>query len=137
MHLEREIQIVNSFIVAAKRERYVEFLKSMKGRSKFLHKLYHFSDFEPDCVVELTRASDSAEGLIAELRRRGAADQCYVVSVVKELDRVIAPLEKIIREVFASVVHEGTIVCCVPGRLAYYEGEAPHTRFILHKRRAR
>jgi len=126
MNLDREIQIVNTFIVAAKRERYLEFLNSMKGRSKFLQKLYHFPDFDPGCVVELTRATNFADGLIAELRRRGATDQCYVISVLKELDGVIAPLEEIIREVFASAVHEGTIVCSAPGRLAYYEGEPPH-----------
>jgi hypothetical protein len=132
MNLEREIQIARTFIVPGKRERYVEFLNSPKARSKFLEKLYHFSDFDSKYIVELSGASNSTDGLIAELRRRGATDECYVISVMKELDGVTRPLEAIIREVFGSV-YEGTIVCCVPGKLAYYEGEAPKNRFILHK----
>ena len=54
------------------------------------------------------------------------------MSVRDELDGVTKPLSDVIREVFAFV--EGTLVCCVPGELAYYEGEAPKNRFILHPR---
>ena len=28
---------------------------------------------------------------------------------------------------------DGTIISCVPGRLAYFEGEAPKNRFILQR----
>jgi len=134
MNIEREIEIVNTFLIRAKRERYVEFLSSKKGRTKFLEKLYHFADFDPTCLAELSGLSNSADGLVAELRSRGATGQCYVMSVSEELDGVTRPIEDVIREVFASV--EGTIVCCVPGMLAYYEGEAPNNRFILHRQRS-
>lgn len=63
-----------------------------------------------------------------------AIDQCYVMSVLEELDGVASPLEDVIREVFASA--EGTVVCCVSGMLAYNEGDAPKNRFILHRRRS-
>jgi len=131
MSIEREIQIANTFIIPAKRGRYVGLLNSKKGRLKFLERLYHFPDFDPRCIVELSGASDTASGLIAELRRRGAAEQCYVMSVSEDMDGVVGPIEELIREVFASV--EGTIVCCVPGSLAYYEGDAPKNRLILHR----
>jgi hypothetical protein len=131
MIIEREIQIVKTFMMRAKRGRYVELLNSKKGRLKFLERLYHFSDFDPSCIVELSCGSDTANGLIAELRRRGAAEQCYVMSVSEDLDGSIQPIEGLIREVFASV--EGTIVCCVPGSLAYYEGDGPKNRFILQR----
>jgi len=131
MNIEREIQIVNTFIMPAKRERYVGFLNSKKGRTKFVHTLYHFADFDPACIVAPPHSSTD---LIAELRRRGAKDECYVMSVTKVLDGVTRPLEGVIRGAFALL--EGSIVCCVPGVLAFYEGEAPKNRFILYSGRS-
>ena len=129
MSAAREVQLVETFVVPTKRARYAAFVSSSKDRAKFLRGLHHFGDFEPACVVPLSGRSDSADGLVAELRRRGAADPVYLVSALRELDGQVMPLDEAIREVFAMA--EGTIVCCAPGRLAYYEGEAPKNRFIL------
>lgn len=60
--------------------------------------------------------------------------ECYLVSVRSDLDQQTRDLDEAIREVYAFA--EGTIVCCVPGVLAYYEGEAPKNRFILHRQSA-
>ena len=49
----------------------------------------------------------------------------------KDFDGTIRSLADVIRQVFAFV--EGTLICCVPGKLAYYEGEAPKNRFILSR----
>jgi len=73
MDIERECAILNSFLVPTKRERYVGFLNSKKGRSKVLQKLYHFADFDPDCIVG---APHSRADLVLELRRLGAKDEC-------------------------------------------------------------
>ena len=109
MKIEREIQIVSSFIVTAKRERYIGFLNSNKRRTKFIRSWCHFADFDGSCLVEPPHSRDD---LIAELRRRGAKDECYVMSVTKDLDGVTRRLEDINREVFALL--EGSIVCCIP-----------------------
>jgi len=76
---------VNALFLPAKRERYIGFLSSKKGRAKFLEKLYHFADFDSNCLVELSGACNSADGLWAELWRRDANDECYVMSVAKVL----------------------------------------------------
>jgi hypothetical protein len=129
---DREISLIAAFVVQRKRERYCGFLDSPKRRPKFLCELYHFRDFDPACLVPLSGPNDSAAGLIADLRRRGAAKDCYVISVVHDLDGVTAPLEQIVPRVFALA--EGTLLLCIPGRLAYYEGEAPNNRYILERR---
>jgi hypothetical protein len=128
----REVQLVQTFVISTKRARYADFLSSPKRRSKFLQQLYHFADFDPAVEVQLDRPNDSPDGLVKELRRRGAADDCYVISVDKNLDGKIQALEAVIHEVYGLA--EGTIVCCVPGKLAYYEGEAPKNHHILHRR---
>lgn len=127
--ISREIQLVETFVIADKRERYAGFLSSPKRRKKFLNELYHFGDFVPGGKIELRGPTDTADGLLAELRRRGARGDCYVISVDKGLDGSTAPLVDVVPKVFASV--EGTLICCVPGKLAYYEGEGPKNRFIL------
>jgi hypothetical protein len=126
-----EIDIIQTFVVPAKRERYLGFVRSPRRRPKFLNELYHFSGFDSACVVPLDWRSDSAEGLLEELRRRGAGKECRIVSVRDELDGATMPLEKAITEIFAFA--EGTIVSCIRSRLAYYEGEAPKNRFILER----
>ena len=70
-----ETEFVEAFIIPEKRERYVAFLRSPKRRAKFLRELHHFGDFDPVCVVPLVGASDSTDGLLSELRRRGAAGE--------------------------------------------------------------
>jgi len=128
MNVEREQQLVGAFVVPRKRERYVEIVGSKKARAKFLQSLYHFADFDQAWVVA---APHAAEDTIAEPRRRGAPDDCYIISVSKELDGLIKPLEDVIRERIAPI--EGSILCCVPGELAYFEGEPPKNRLILHR----
>jgi hypothetical protein len=127
----REVQLVRTFIVPTKRERYAGFLASPKLRPKFLGALYEFHDFDPASVVDLAGPTDSARGVIAELRRLGAPEDCYVISNNDDLDGATKPLVEVIERVFAVV--DGTLICCVPGRLAYFEGEAPKNRFILHR----
>src|SRR3954449_4432176 len=117
----REVRLVNTFVVPAKRERYASFVSSAKLRPKFLRELYHFDDFDAACIIELGGATDSATGLIAELRRLGATDDCYVISNNDDMDGATKPLAEVIKRVFALV--EGSLVCCIPGRLAYFEGE--------------
>ena len=135
MDLEREIDILDTFVLPRRRERFVGFLRAPRRRRDFLSELYHFSDFDPACIVPLAGACDSAPGLVAELLRRGAPRTCYVVSVDARLDGITADLAGVIDRVFAKV--DGTLVSCVPGRLAYYEGEAPDNRFILERVRRR
>jgi hypothetical protein len=126
-----EEAVIRAFVVSQKRERYIELLRSPKRRREFLSQLYHFHDFEPACLIPLKRSEESAEALLAVLRRQRATTECYVISANAELDGMSDELARVIPRVYGQ--EEGTIVSCVPGRLAYYEGEPPQNRFILKK----
>ncbi len=132
MKANHETALVNAFVVRRKRRRYVGFLSSPKRREKFLRQLYHFRDFDPAYETCLSGAGNPSDGILAELRRRGAGEACYAISVRDELDGATIPLAEALDEVFGCL--EGTILSCVPGKLAYYEGEAPHNRYILDRR---
>jgi hypothetical protein len=126
--------IVEAFVVRTKRERYRGVLASRRTRKKFLAELYHFDHFDPAVVVALPTSVRSAQDLLLELRSRGAGERCYIISNVSELDGTSPALSEAVDRVFG--VLDGTIISCVPGSLAYYEGEAPKNRFILHRRAA-
>lgn len=127
-----EEAIVGAFVVSQKRERYIGLLRSPKRRREFLRQLYHFHDFKPSCLVRLEGGKTSPDAVLAELRRRGAGPECYVISADPELDATIDQLASVIPRVYGNI--DATIVSCVPGRLAYYEGEPPQNRFILELR---
>jgi hypothetical protein len=128
---DREIDLINTFVVRARRSRYIGFLDSTRGRQKFLRTLYHFPYFEPAYVVPIVKGNNSVDAIIDELRRRGADKECYVISVSKDWDGVTGRVEDVIAHVHGWV--EGTLVSC--GRhLAYYEGEG--SRCILERKLA-
>lgn len=127
-----EAQLIKPFISESKRERYCGFLASPKKREKFLQELYHFGDFNPDVVVRLAGKDETAEGILKELRARGAKDICYIISTDKEIDGKTLSLLDAVQRVAAYI--EGTIIFCGP-KVAYYEGEAPRNRYILHNQK--
>jgi hypothetical protein len=127
--LADEIALVKAFVMPSKQARYAGFVGSPKSRRKFVRELYHFHDFDPAVVVELPSAMQSS-GLLEELRRRGAGSTCYM-SAHARVDGKTELLADAVNRVFAFL--DGTIISCVPGRLAYFEGEAPKNRFILHR----
>ena len=125
-----EQTVVASFVIPSKVARYSTFVRGSKTRRKFIEHLYHFSDFDPAVVVRLPGARETSDDILHELRSRGASNSAYVISTNKAFDRKTIPLEQAIRDICALV--EGTIVVCGP-KLAYYEGEVPKNRFILHR----
>lgn len=122
-----EEALVDAFIVPAKRERYKGFLANRKRRGKLLDGLNHCSDFDPRYATEIPSKTD----VFALLRSRGAPESCHVISDVKELDGKTMPLQEAIDETEAHMW--GTLIGCVPGRLAYYYGEAGEQRLLLEK----
>lgn len=120
-----------AFVVRAKRERIEMFIASKKNRHKFVDDLWHFREWDPHAVVELAPSHHTAEPVLVELTQRGASGEVYLVSATSELDRRVMPLAEALRAVVGS--SSGTVVSCVAGRLAYFEGEGPGDRCILQR----
>jgi poly(A) polymerase Pap1 len=75
--LEHEAAFIRAFIAPTKRERLVELLGKPKRRRDVLSTLYHFADLDPRFIRSISAAEDSAEGIEALLRSKGAPDLCY------------------------------------------------------------
>ncbi len=123
---ERESLLFATFVTATKRDRYQELLKSKRGRAKVVSELDHFGD------LDLNRCEkprdQSPANIAATLRALGSPTTCYLISMLAEVDGRDMKLD----EALAIVVGRGmgTFICCAPGNLAYFEGEAPGDRYI-------
>jgi hypothetical protein len=129
---DHEVAFVRAFIRKERVERWLDFLASPKRRANFLHRLADARDLRPGCMVRF--ASSSGE-MLAALRSRGAPPHCHVISEIDSLDGLFIDLSGAMAQVYGAGL--GTILSCVPGRLAFYQGERVEDRCLLALPRAR
>ncbi len=65
------------------------------------------------------------------LLQAGAPETCYVFSEWNELDTKEMKLDEALTACIGYGM--GTVLSCIPGRLAFYEAEGPGQRFILQR----
>ncbi len=127
MNTSREEQLIKTFFVRERRERFLMMLRKPRRRAKALDELNHLRDLDSRLCVELSPTEDAE----ACLRSRAAPDACYVLSDIAELDGREMPLGEAIEK--AAAAGWGTLIDCIPGRLAYYFGEFAEQRLILER----
>ncbi|MGH8435071.1 MAG: hypothetical protein ACRERX_11440 [Pseudomonas sp.] len=130
--LAHEAGFINAFVVENRRERYLGLLRSAAGRTKFVKRLAHFKELDQRFATRVTNDRRDAQSLRDNLVARGAPASCHVISELAAIDGQEIPLESALRAVVGSGM--GTIISCVPGQLAYFEGEEPGERYILERR---
>jgi len=131
MNIHEELFATN-FIVPAKRERYLELLKSAKGRSKLRFGLNHCGDIDMRYARLVPASEQYAEAILKILKQKGAPDLCHVMSSNSYIDEEDLPLRKALEETIGSGM--GTLISCIPGRLAYFEFEDYGESYILERR---
>jgi hypothetical protein len=122
---------IAAFVAPERRDRYLGLLASARGRAKMRDALAHFRDLDARYARPVAPADQAPGRLAALLRSRGAPADCYLLAEDAALDGLVLPLE----EALAAVVGRGmgAFVSCVPGRLAYYEGEDAGERYLLER----
>ena len=122
-----EEAIVRAFIDPTRRARWLEALASAKRRVRMLDRLNHCRDLDERYAILLASNTD----VLALLRSRGAPGTCYVFSCTGAIDGRMLPLAEAI---FAAEAGGwGTIISCIPGRLAYYYDECGERRMLLER----
>ena len=122
---------IASFIIEPRRQRFIDHLQAVKQRPKLRARLAHFADFEQAALVPLESDRDVAAQLVA----RGAPADCWTISEAERLDGRAWQLAEALGEIVGSGI--ATIVSCIPGTLAFYEGESIKRRFVLARRSSR
>ena len=119
------------FITPPKRARYAALLATEKGRTKALNALHHMHDLDNRYARLLTSDEDTAAEILRMLREHGAPAMCYVISADREIDGRELPLDAAIDRIHCT--NFGTVISCIPGKLAYLETEDIKFRYILRR----
>jgi hypothetical protein len=121
--------IITAFIRPERAPRYLSLLANRNGREKLRGKLAHFADLNPRFAQPVTGSEGTPQALERILKAKGAPERCYCLSENVELDDQELPLRSALERVIGSGM--GTFLSCLPGRLAYFEGEEPGERYVL------
>jgi hypothetical protein len=128
--MNHEEAVVRAFLIPARRERYLGFLKSPKNRKKFIGVLAHFKHLDPQFATSISGNQRNPEALLKLLFEKGAGVKCWVISENAELDGKEIDLQIALKETVGRQM--GTFISCIPGKLAYFENE--DGRFILERK---
>jgi hypothetical protein len=132
--MNQEAAFAKAFIVSEKRARFIQFLADPKRRKEMLQRLSHGLPYIRTLAWAVPGAQDFPDELERLLRAKGAGPNCHVISDGLPIDGKVVPLGEAL---FAICMHgAGAILCCVPGRLAYYKPESPGQGIILERPQA-
>ncbi|MBI2421705.1 MAG: hypothetical protein HYV27_02665 [Candidatus Hydrogenedentes bacterium] len=129
--LDREIDLIRAFFQPIRRDR-AEWMVSTPGkRIKFINRLAHCRDLDERFTTWLAPSVKHTPDILRLLRERGAPETCYVVSLLSCADGKIMPLEDALDAVVG--ISLGSLISCIPGRLAFFESEDRGARCILER----
>jgi hypothetical protein len=126
MHPHEEATI-RAFVSPSRRDRWLGLLASAKRRRSSLERLNHFRDID----VRYATPLPSSDNIAAVLRSHGASENCYVLPDIPTIDGRELPVDEAIDQVEFGMW--GTLISCVPGRLAYYYDECGARRWLLQR----
>lgn len=126
-----EVQFIRAFVIPARQDRFLEFINSKRGRSKFTRELDHnyTNVISQEFLTHIPKAQRTPGGIAQLLRSKNAPETCHIISSNHELDSTERPLSLALEKTVGRGF--GTVVSCIPGKLAYFEAEDPGERFIL------
>lgn len=103
-------------------------LASRKRRAQVLGRLNHCRDLDERFVTPLPATTD----VVGLLREHGAPESCYVISCTNDIDGHEMKLADAVLQ--AEAGGWGTLIGCIPGRLAYYYDECGDRRMLLERK---
>ncbi len=123
-----ETAFVESFIISIRRERALELLARPKNRHKLTEKFDHHGRdyFIPECIRPILPRDQHPTNIADILRRMGASTMCHWIGGKHDGDdtELLAALKQVVG------CGQGTVLSCIPGKLAFFEGEVME-RFLL------
>jgi hypothetical protein len=129
--LDHAAAVLRAFIAPERQERFLALLGSERGREKLRRALAHLAALDARYARRLPSAEQTVDGIGRELRARGAPAECVQLAEDAALDGQRLPLDDALRAVVGRGM--GAFVSCVPGRLAYFEGESVGERYLLER----
>jgi hypothetical protein len=121
---------LRTFVVVAKRERLLTLFGSSKRRKQARDALNHFAAWDERYAESVESSAD----VLAVLLNAGAPSECHVMSDSSELDGRDMPLDEAVSA--CEAYSFASVLCCVPGKLAFFFDEvaASRNRVLLRRR---
>ena len=127
--MHNEQALIAAFVKRGKRDRYHEILSEARLRHKFIERLAHFADFDAKYRLPIPSNKLFVGNIARELQRRHSPSTVFAISEDPGLDQKEIELIEGLQRVVGRGI--GTVLSCIPGRLAFVETE--HERFILER----
>jgi hypothetical protein len=129
---DHEVAVICAFVRRDKQERFLGFLANPKNRKKFTESLSHFRWFDQRFAAPIPwkvdpklkpwdRHVSGIENIYRLLKSKEARLTCWAMSEDSEIDGRELDLRAALEHVNGRQI--GTILSCVPGKLAYFESE--------------
>lgn len=131
--MSHEQEFIKAFILPPKQARYLSLLESRKGRGKILDRLDHLDDLDVRFATLVPTNKQTVTDIERLLTQKGAPAICHILSSNSSIDDRDMSLCEALGETVGQGM--GSIISCIPGRLAYYESEEPGLRYILARLR--
>jgi len=128
--MNRHEEALGLFVVRRYRSRFRESLVS-KRRDKLLAALPSFRYWDERFLYLIPSSEQLPERIYEILTARGAPKRCHAVSISDRLDGRDLLLQDALDQTVGWEM--GTVLSCIPGRLAYFEGEPPNERYVLER----
>lgn len=127
-----EEAVVRAFMVKDKQERSLYLLSRPDRRRKFTDGLAHFKwlDMRFAQQIPASTAHTAAE-LISLMRRKGAGKVVWIISEYAPIDGREMSLEDAMEQTWDLC--RGTILSCIPGKLAFFRGEEMRSEYLLER----
>jgi hypothetical protein len=123
-----ELLLFKTFVIKQRQDRYINLIATDKGRKKLRSYIAHFEDIESKYSTPL-HSLKTNQGLVDLLKSEGAPPICYIIAENSKYDMKSLPLTDAITQLFNSGM--AFFLSCIPGKLAYYEGENSSKRLLL------
>jgi hypothetical protein len=121
--------LIAAFVKRSKRDRYREILANPRLHHKFTSQLAHFTDFDPKYRLPIPSDKLFADNIARELQKRHSPSVVFAISEDPALDQKELLLDVALGRIVGRGM--GTVLSCIPGRLAFVETE--DERFILER----
>jgi hypothetical protein len=125
-----EQEFVRSFIQKERRERCYFLLSDPSRRREFTSKLAHFNWLDERFATSVPgRMAHTSMELVSLLKQHGAGPIVWVISEDRAIDGCALPLQEAMDSIWGRFM--GSVLSCVPGKLAFYRGEEMKSERLL------
>jgi hypothetical protein len=125
-----EQEFVRSFIQKERRERCSFLLSDPSRRREFTAKLAHFNWLDERFATSVPGSmAHTSVDLVSLLKQSGAGPIVWVISEDRSIDGRALPLQEAMDSIWGRLM--GSVLSCVPGKLAFYRGEEMKSELLL------